>query len=185
MATMREAASSHLLITQGDHFSFIRSPRADQRYVSPRTPARLRDSASVDSSMPIFQHSAGSRGGSRFPGHVRYRSLHARARPFVTRFSRIGSNAIHEGWRVPAWSASRARYRLVRETCAACTYLSRQSLLFPWTFLTWRRMNSNDAFDTARDAVLDRGDARRSHARLRDTGTFARGVDLSSHVGTG
>jgi len=113
---------------------FVRS-RADQRYVSPRTPARLRDSASVDSSMPIFQHSAGSRGGSRFPGHIRYRSLHARARPFVTRFSRIGSNAIHEGWRVPAWSASRARYRSVRETCAACTYYYRGNrYCFPGLF---------------------------------------------------
>lgn len=36
---------------------------------------------------------------------------------FVTRFSRIGLNAIHEGWRVP--DASRARYRSVREMCFA------------------------------------------------------------------
>lgn len=50
---------------------------------------------------------------SFFPGHVLY-LLYSRDR-FVTRFSRIGLNAIHEGWRVACVGASRARYRPVRE----------------------------------------------------------------------
>jgi len=119
--TWQQCAKLHRRIYwlhKGITFRLFVLSRTDQRYVSPRTPARLRDSISIDISMPVFQHSGESRGGSRFPGHVRYRSLHARARPFVTRFSRIGSNAIHEGWRVTGWPASRARYRSVRETCA-------------------------------------------------------------------
>lgn len=50
---------------------------------------------------------------SFFPGHVPYSLYRGNGETFVTRLSRIGLNAIHEGWRVP--DASRARYRSVRE----------------------------------------------------------------------